>query len=248
MIESPWHLPDAARPRLLRCNATTNPDEAKETGAKPSRGKAFHFRPDLQPVSRFSEDELREHWLSLTDFVLHSKDGVGERLKVLGLKDADEETVESMQSWLARLEHPPPAAAPPMTDEQVSKLYTKRTHSTAKPIPDPSGLDAKNRDFLFIENKELSHEVFDQLWGKGEPIVVDKVGDGLKMRWTPDEFIERFGHEQCGESLCEKSRTAQGPLADPQLSWTARRTRQKLIPSRNFSPNSRIRSRGRTRY
>jgi lysine-specific demethylase 3 len=199
MIQSPWHLPDAARPRLLRCNATSNTEEAKEPGAKPARGKAFHFRPDLQPVSRFSEDELREHWLSLTEFVLHSKDGVGERLKVLGLKDADEEIVESMQSWLARLEHPPPAAAPPLTNEQVSQLYTKRTHPTATPILDPSGLEAKNREFLFIENQDLTHEVFDQLWSRGEPIVVDKVGDGLKMRWTPDDFIERFGREKCGK-------------------------------------------------
>ena len=208
MGQSPWHLPDAARPRLLRCtpnNAAS--DEVKQETGRQKRGTCFHFRPDLQPVSRFSEDELRQHWISLAEFVLHSEGSVGERLKLLGLSGADDETVSQMQDWLAKLSHGNGARVPAMTDEEVRRLYTKRTHPVAS-VPDPAEMEDKNQEFIFIPNKQLTLDVFDQLWARGEPIVVDKVGDELKMSWTPDDFIKRFGKELCGEYTARKPKSS----------------------------------------
>lgn len=179
-------------------SASTRTEQAPVSSSLP-RGKAFHFRPDLQPVSRFSETDLRNHWLSLAEFVLHSEGNVGDRLKLLGLSTADDQTIEQMQDWLAKLSTPKTSSAQALTGEQVDKLYTKHTHSTAR-IEDPAGLEERSLAFMFIDNKDLTLEVFDQLWARGEPIVVDHVGDGLKLSWTPDDFIEKFGKEICGES------------------------------------------------
>lgn len=199
MGQSPWHLPDAARPRLLRCTPNNGgPDEVKQESGRQKRGTCFHFRPDLQPVSRFSEEELRQHWISLAEFVLHSEGSVGDRLKLLGLSGADDETVSQMQDWLAKLSYSQRTASSVITEEEVRKLYTKRTHPTAT-VADPAEMEDRSQAFMFVDNKELTLEVFDQLWSKGEPIVVDKVGDELKMSWTPDDFIQRFGKELCGK-------------------------------------------------
>lgn len=189
MEESPWHLPPAARPRLLRCTASTNARTKKQ----------FHFRPDLQPVSRFSKDELKKHWLSLAEFVLHSEGNVGDRLKLFGLPNADDETISQMQDWLVKLSVPPDRPPTPLSDPEIRALYTKTTNTTAEPIPDPAQLEDRSHPFTFIDAGKLSLEVFDQLWARGEPIVVDKVGDKFKMSWTPEDFIQRFGKEPCGK-------------------------------------------------
>jgi hypothetical protein len=200
MGQSPWHLPDAARPRLLRCTPNNaGGEEVKQEPTRQKRGTCFHFRPDLQPVSRFSEDELRQHWISLAEFVLHSEGSVGDRLKVLGLSGADDDTVSQMQDWLAKLSHNQRATPLVMSEEEIANLYTKRTHPSAI-IADPAEMEERSHKFMFIQNERLTLDVFDQLWGRGEPIVVDKVGDGLKMSWTPDDFIKRFGSELCGRS------------------------------------------------
>lgn len=130
---------------------------------------------------------------------MHSEGNVGERLKLLGLSNANEEQVSQMQDWLVKMSQPLNKPPPPLSDEAVQKLYSKSTNSNAEVIPDPAKLEEKSHPFIFIDDKDLSLDVFDQLWAKGEPIIVDKVGDNFKMSWTPDDFIERFGKEVCCE-------------------------------------------------
>ncbi|ORX39603.1 hypothetical protein BD324DRAFT_614310 [Kockovaella imperatae] len=198
MSKSPWPLPDAARPRLLRCNGTTG------APASSSRAPNFHFRPDLQPVSRFSESELRSHWLAFADFILEGGGGVGERLEALGLQKAGESAVDAIQEWMTL--RPPQSMTigdPPMTDEQISALYTTSSKSTAEKIPDPADLGEESRAFMKIDNEDLTNSVFDTLWRRGEPILVDKVGDKLKMSWGPDDFIARFGNQEAAVVNCQ---------------------------------------------
>ena len=191
MSRSPWALPDAARPRLLKCS-----------NAIGSNKPQFHFRPDLQPVSRFSEEELKGHWLALAEFVLEGGEGgVGERLEMLGLTKAGEEAVEAVQEWTtlqpASVRSAPPAA---LSDDEVQALYTKSTNLSVEHPPDPAGLEQQSKAFIKIDDDTLANPVFDLLWGRGEPIVVDKVGEKLKMSWTPEYFVEHFGREEACES------------------------------------------------
>lgn len=104
--------------------------------------------------------------------------------------------------------------------EQISFSYTKYTHPN--PPSDPANLSDYSLPFIYLPSPEgLDNKAFDELWSKGEPIVVGGVnvhvggghggrrrGDGKKMgregeEWGPEKFIERFGEEQCSVVDCQ---------------------------------------------
>lgn len=104
--------------------------------------------------------------------------------------------------------------------EQISFSYTKYTHPN--PPSDPANLSDCSLPFIYLPSPEgLDNKAFDELWSKGEPIVVGGVnvhvggghgerrrGEGEKMgregeEWGPEKFIERFGEEQCSVVDCQ---------------------------------------------
>lgn len=104
--------------------------------------------------------------------------------------------------------------------EQISFSYTKYTHPN--PPSDPANLSDYSLPFIYLPSPEgLDNKAFDELWSKGEPIVVGGVnvhvggghggqrrGEGEKMgregeEWGPEKFIERFGEEQCSVVDCQ---------------------------------------------
>jgi lysine-specific demethylase 3 len=207
MSASPWPLPDAARPRLLKCNATVEMDgadgamEGERAGSGKAKHKpAFHFRSDLQPVSRFSEKELRVHWLALASFVLEDRNPTSTpvHLRLLGVSE-DDEIIQAIEGWQSTLAYSPSErdATDVISPEDIERLYTKSTNPTAIPIPDPAGLEENSHSFIRISVSSLDNAQFDVLWGRGEPIVVDDVDKRLKQSWTPDAFIEQYGHDLC---------------------------------------------------
>lgn len=163
---------------------------------------AFHFRPDLQPVSRLTEAELRQHWLALVNFVLEGRDAASiiERLKLLGLAE-DDEVLEAIKGWATSASDRTKDGSSPevLSPGDIEQLYTKSTHAEAIPIPDPAGLEEHSHKFIRTDFENLDNSRFDMLWAKGEPMVIDNVDKRLKLSWTPDDFIERFGEEPCGE-------------------------------------------------
>jgi hypothetical protein len=165
----------------------------------------WHFRDDLQAVSRFSEAELRGHWERIAEFVLSEGEGkVREKLGLLGLGDAREELVQAVESDRANPPIDPEILSeetgpPAIMQYDIEKLYTRQTHPSALPIPDPANLTEHSRQFMKVDMDKLDNPIFDILWGKGEPLVVDGVGKRMKMSWGPDDFIERFGDEMCCE-------------------------------------------------
>ena len=200
---SPWPVPDAARPRLLKCStaAVAHNNPPLEKGQP--KPLAFHFRSDLQPVSRLSAEEWRQHWLGLADFVLEGDQSEEEKLALLGLNEDADELLRSTKEWnlttkyLVKKSEDDKGLSP----EETEKVYTKLTHPTA-PLPvDPAGLQEHSRRFMRIDVKDLDNDKFDTLWSRGEPLVVTGVGDRFKLSWTPDDFIERFGSEMCSECL-----------------------------------------------
>jgi hypothetical protein len=167
------------------------------------RGQNFHVRPDLVPVTRFHTKDLEEHWYKLVAFVLDGTGSLEERMKWLDPtfeagSDTDNDLSGKVNEYIPK--HPtsfPSAPDPELSEEEIKKYYFKITNPDAEPIPDPAELRDKSHPFMFIQSSELDNELFDRLWARGEPIVVDKVGERFKKVWTPDTFIERFGVEQC---------------------------------------------------
>lgn len=113
----------------------------------------------------------------------------------------------------------------PMPDQQqdlekIAFSYTKHTHPN--PPSDPASLSDYSLPFIYLPSPEgLDNKAFDELWSKGEPIVVGGVnvyvggGGGRRRReegekmgkegeeWGPEKFIERFGEEQCSVVDCQ---------------------------------------------
>jgi len=162
--------------------------------------KNFHVRPDLIPVTRFHAKDLEEHWYKLAAFVLDGTGSLEERMKWFypAHVEVNNNLSEKVQQYIEK--HPttfPSGPASSLTDEEMSKYYVKTTNPGVEPIVDPSGLGDKSHPFMFVQASELDNTLFDRLWARGEPIVVDKVGEKFKKIWTPDTFIERFGKEDC---------------------------------------------------
>jgi hypothetical protein len=160
----------------------------------------FHFRSDLQASSRFSEAELRTHWTRLVCVALMTGLNFREQVKLLGL---DTEMVE-LDSGLASIlgiladSQTKESTEPAPGIEHVDPLYSKPTQDPAVPIPDPAGLSDRSLPYIRIDVEKLDGTTFDTLWSKGEPLIMDHVDRGMRMGWTPDYFIDRFGGEVCG--------------------------------------------------
>jgi hypothetical protein len=182
------------RPATYRAAAPIPPT------AIPRKAPNFHVRPDLIPVTRFHAKDLEEHWYKLAAFVLDGTGSLEERMKWFypAHVEVDGTLSEKVQQYIEK--HPTTFSGGPksdLTDEEMSKYYVNTTNSNVEPIADPAGLRDKSHPFMFVQAFELDNELFDRLWARGEPIVVDKVGERFKKVWTPDTFIERFGEEGC---------------------------------------------------
>jgi len=191
----PTSLP--SRHRLV--HSTSKPAPSVTTPQR--RGQNFHVRPDLVPITRFHAKDLEEHWYKLVAFVLDGTGSLEERMKWLDPTfepGTDGEMSAKVDEYVTK--HPtsfPAGPNPELSEEEIKKYYSRITKPDVEPIPDPAELRDKSHPFMFIQSAELDNELFDRLWARGEPIVVNKVGERFKKVWTPDTFIERFGVEPC---------------------------------------------------
>ena len=192
-------LESRPRPSTYKSSAPT-PAVAKATV---KRSLNFHVRPDLIPVTRFHAKDLEAHWYKLASFVLDGTGSLEDRMKWFYPThvEVDNSLSANVQQYIEN--HPtsfPTSPTADLTDEEKAKYYVKTTNPTVEAIQDPAGLREKSHPFMFVQAPELDNELFDRLWARGEPIVVDKVGERFKQTWTPDTFIERFGKEGCCKS------------------------------------------------
>ena len=189
-----------SRPRPTTYN-TSGPTPAAKATVK--RSLNFHVRPDLIPVTRFHAKDLEEHWYKLASFVLDGTGSLEDRMKWFYPAHVEVDNTVSAQVKQYIEKYPtsfPSGPTADLKDEEKAKYYVKTTNPTVEAIPDPAGLKEKSHPFMFVQAPELDNELFDRLWARGEPIVVDKVGERFKQTWTPDTFIERFGKEGCCKS------------------------------------------------
>jgi len=164
--DSPWDIPDAARPRLLRCTGGVERIQGK-IGSKIAT--QFHVRPDLQPVSRFDAKELKQQWVALAEFVLRGIESLEQQLQQLGVAEDEAELKKLVEEWMAQrmaqaaLER---QTQPAVSEEDIAALYQKRTNPAITPISDPAGLEDLSLPFLLIPADRLNNETFDTLWAR----------------------------------------------------------------------------------
>lgn len=202
MNKSPWHVLDAARPRLLKCLPVASiKSEGGSTSTTRNREPQWHFRNQLQPVSSLSEGELRAHWLALAEYGVKGDSEKPDWATLFGYSEEDaakfEEDIEKVRIQFKPItDSIDPTLQDPPIDSQG--YYTKLTHPVL-PLPaDPAGLRKESLPFIKIGMDTLNNENFDQLWAKGEPIVVEGIAKKFQKMWTPKEMVSNFGSDFCG--------------------------------------------------
>ncbi len=192
MRDSPLPLDDAARPRLMLCFYNRK-----------------HAQPDMMPISRFTEAALRRHWLALTKYCREDEQALLSNAAELPadsaihsatLPDAQATKLQQYESRpLAVLERHRREDLERRARELGQRFYSRKTrslemHGLEQPV-DPAGVQC--HPFLFIKGDELKPDVFDALWTRGEPIVVDGLQRRFNETWDPETFIDRSGEETC---------------------------------------------------
>lgn len=230
MDKSPWELDVAARPRLLRCLLDPDAQEAKKGEDQEAdrdkdepkmRDIAWHFRGDLQPVSRFTEKELMGHWKGLQMLELEKDkdkekgegkdEGKGKgkekatgnsvtaELGTATAGDTVHRPTRSQSSGSGTGPAEPTDKPPPPPSVDIDSFYNAITRPPV-PLPlDPADLRQQSLKIIRITTDALDNPLFDRLWAKGEPIVVDGLLEKFKTSWIPEEMIARFGNQKCGE-------------------------------------------------
>jgi len=63
--------------------------------------------------------------------------------------------------------------------------------------------ETPSRTMLQIADSELSEIMFQSIWAKGEPLVVNNVLPKFKIQWTPEYFVEKYGTQTCLITECQ---------------------------------------------
>lgn len=102
---------------------------------------------------------------------------------------------------------------------ELSSTIVPETDSSSPPTPidrhdpsdpvDPSGVGTL--PFHVFAAGGLTDEIFVPLWAKGQTVVVTGLLDVLQFKWTPDEFIRRYGSQICHVVDCDDN--SQTPIA-----------------------------------
>jgi len=168
--------------------------------------KYNHSRESLQAVSRFSADELKTNWTALVNFVLEPSEDIDveERLRYLGVEESETELAGLVREWFEShkgkgKQKRATRSRPPLSEAEIEMLYD--ASKTLPREPDPAELNS--HPFMYVESERLDNDLFDQLWSRGEPLVVNNLLHKLKLEWTPDAFIRRFGPDRCYVLDCQ---------------------------------------------
>jgi len=179
----------------------------------------MHYGGCLIPVTRYIREELKKDWSELVAFIARSQTAYAQTLPLLTLPFR--EHLEAVSSTM-RAQQPLPGQA----DEEARVLATKdisqaqleacKSSVTAASQPtDPAGLSV-NHPFYRIRKEALSDSIFDAMWLQGVPLVVDGVGDLLKLDWTPESFIKRTERNDLDQVCCELRTSVDAPGLDAE--------------------------------
>ncbi|KAG8909155.1 hypothetical protein FRC00_010634, partial [Tulasnella sp. 408] len=96
----------------------------------------------------------------------------------------------------------------PETDSSSQPAPITR-HDPSDPV-DPSGVGTL--PFHVFAAGGLTDEIFVPLWAKGQTVVVTGLLDVFQFKWTPDEFIRRYGSQTCHVVDCDDNSQTPIPM------------------------------------
>lgn len=94
-------------------------------------------------------------------------------------------------------------------NDPASQITPIPRHDPSDPV-DPSGVGTL--PFYVFSAENLTEEIFAPLWGKGQTVVVTGLLDAFQFKWTPDEFIQRYGLQTCHVVDCYDNTQAPIPM------------------------------------
>ncbi|KAG8927620.1 hypothetical protein FRC01_007166 [Tulasnella sp. 417] len=122
-------------------------------------------------------------------------------------KDELEITISDMGTILIESKMDLSSSAEPETGSSSQPTPIVR-HDPSDPV-DPSGVGTL--PFHVFTAGALTEEIFAPLWAKGQTVVVTGLLDVFKFKWTPEEFIRRYGSQTCHVVDCYDN--SQSPIA-----------------------------------
>ncbi|KAF7330825.1 Clavaminate synthase-like protein [Mycena venus] len=74
--------------------------------------------------------------------------------------------------------------------------------------------DIPSHDILRFSDSELTDDIFRPLWAQGDPLLVKDVGKKLKINWSPEYFITKYGNESCVIIECQTEENRRTTVGD----------------------------------
>ncbi|KAG7096549.1 hypothetical protein E1B28_003972 [Marasmius oreades] len=139
------------------------------------------------PVSRFCRKELQvaiegmEKVLEQTDFSEQEK-------------EPPEAQLPSQRLTPTPFRYPP--VPPPQSFPPQTVVFPKNPITS---MPDQTPSHPISR----FAKRELSFPIFQEYWRKGSPLLVEGLLSDLRISWTPDYFIEKYGNQACLVVECQ---------------------------------------------
>ena len=166
-----------------------------------------HQPKDFSPVTRFCETELAQAIKEMEALLASSSTGHSSPpedrthdsqplLSVIPLSSGGA-TGDFTPTVLPSL-NPEPAQLPTPLPPPTSSNGSEST--TVYPAPNEA---IPSHSTITFAHVELTEEVFRQVWGVGDPLVVTGVLEKFRVQWTPEYFCNNYGRQICTIVECQ---------------------------------------------
>ncbi|KAJ7762764.1 hypothetical protein DFH07DRAFT_813374 [Mycena maculata] len=153
--------------------------------------KKDHGAKDFSPMTRFSKEELTQAIHDMEQF-----------LRDEGM---DVDAAPEPQPWDAgatpsnsSAPYTPADIAPsPLSSDSEATLISNGDTRPADPSASGSSTEVPFHEIQRFKDSDLTEEIFRVLWAKGDPLLVMDVGKKLKINWSPEYLMEKYGSDTC---------------------------------------------------
>ncbi|KAJ7163803.1 Clavaminate synthase-like protein [Mycena crocata] len=161
--------------------------------------RAEHGAKDFLPVTRFIKQELAEAVGDMEQFL--RRESISVEQPAATSRSQPSVTTSSDQGSTSNSSGPrtpPDMAMSPLSSDSEATLVAASYPADLQPtIASGSVEEIPSHEIQRFQDSELTEEVFRPIWRKGDPILVTDVGRKLKIKWSPQYFMEKYGTQSC---------------------------------------------------
>lgn len=170
----------------------------------------MHTSSCLVPVARSSLDRLKKDWIGLVTFVKQSGMSIDDEMAVIDPAIAvcvrqSLNTPLNLGNSNGWNDNEARRAAASAVEEAVLEGYRTSRTAVVEPV-DPVAVP--HQQFFRIDKDQLDESIFDNMWGRGVPVIVDRVNESFKLEWSPAAFIRRAreSNDPQDQNCCKSAR------------------------------------------